>query len=91
MRRLVAHAFSNSALQEQEDTLKAYFDLLVDRLKTISRISGTANMADFFSFLTWDIIGDLSLGQPFGMLEQSTPPSFMWRAMELVTQWCCTG
>lgn len=81
MRRLVAHAFSNTALQEQEDLLKVYFDLFVDRLKKVAAGPGTTDMSAFFNFLTWDIIGDLALGEAFGMLEGSNAPTFMWNAM----------
>lgn len=81
VRRLVAHAFSNSALQGQEEILTTYFDLLIDRLKVASRTSGTADMTDFLNFTTWDIIGDLSLGKPFGLLEKSQPPSWMEKIM----------
>lgn len=71
MRRLVAHAFSNTALHEQEQILTKYFDLLVQRL----REKGKVDLAQHFHFLTFDIIGDLALGQSFGMLEETSPPS----------------
>lgn len=83
MRRLVAHAFSNTALQEQEVLLNKYFDLFIDRLKSIATGSKTASadMTAFFNFLTWDIIGDLSLGESFGMVEGTRPASFMFNVM----------
>lgn len=83
MRRLVAHAFSNAALQEQRALLSKYFDLFIDRLKRVAAGSTTASadMATLFNFLTWDIIGDLSLGEPFGMLVGTSPPSFMINVM----------
>lgn len=83
MRRLVAHAFSNTALQEQETLLNKYFDLFIDCLKKVATGSKTASadMTAFFNFLTWDIIGDLSLGQSFGMLEGTRPVNFMFDVM----------
>lgn len=83
MRRLVAHAFSNTALQEQEVLLNNYFDLFIDRLKRVAAGSkaASADMTLFFAFLTWDVIGDLSLGESFGMLEGTRPPSFMLNVM----------
>lgn len=35
MRRLLAHAFSNKALQEQEHILHVYADMLIDKLSGI--------------------------------------------------------
>lgn len=54
MRRLVAHAFSNTALQEQEALLNMYFDLFIDRMKSVAAGSKTASadMTAFFNFLT---------------------------------------
>ncbi|PSR86991.1 putative benzoate 4-monooxygenase cytochrome P450, partial [Coniella lustricola] len=81
VRRLIAHGFSNSALQGQEELLTTYFDLFVDRLKVLSRTTGTADMTDFFNFLAWDIIGDLSLGKSFGLLEEPAAPTWMEKVM----------
>ncbi|OKL56912.1 hypothetical protein UA08_07745 [Talaromyces atroroseus] len=71
MRKLIAPAFSDTALLEQSPLLTQYFDLLVERLK--QQIDGPAkgrvNIAAWFNFTTFDIIGDLTLGEPFGALE----------------------
>jgi cytochrome P450 len=59
MRKLIAHAFSDTALLEQNPLLTQYFDRLVERLK--QQIDGPGkgrvNMAAWFNFLTFDIIG----------------------------------
>ncbi|KAL8714008.1 MAG: hypothetical protein Q9220_002154 [cf. Caloplaca sp. 1 TL-2023] len=71
IRKLFAHAFSDGALLEQEPILAHYFDLLVARLKR--QINGDAggrvNIMAWYNFTTFDIIGDLTLGEPFGALE----------------------
>lgn len=53
------HAFSDSALLEQEPLLTSYFDLLVSKLK--QQIDGPAHgrvdMMAYYNFATFDIIG----------------------------------
>lgn len=58
-RKLFAHAFSDSALLEQESLLTHYFDLLIMKLKL--QIDGPAqgrvDMMAYYNFTTFDIIG----------------------------------
>ncbi|GAM34675.1 hypothetical protein TCE0_015f02400 [Talaromyces pinophilus] len=72
MRKLIAHAFSDTALLEQSPILTKYFDLLVARLKQQidGPEKGRVNIVGWFNFTTFDIIGDMTLGEPFGALEQ---------------------
>ena len=64
-RKLYAHAFSDSALLEQEPLLTHYFDLLITRLK--SQIDGPAHgrvdVMAYYNFMTFDIIGYVLLLQ----------------------------
>jgi cytochrome P450 len=69
-RRALAHAFSRQALLEQEPILRGYVDLFVTRLRELARKGEPANMASWFNFCTFDIIGDLSFGEPFGCLRE---------------------
>ncbi|KAF2466013.1 cytochrome P450 [Lindgomyces ingoldianus] len=69
-RRALAHAFSKQALLEQEPILKGYVDLFVKRLREMAHRGEAANMVSWFNFCTFDIIGDLSFGEPFGCLEE---------------------
>ena len=63
MRRLLSHAFSESALREQEFILTHYFDLLVSRLKeqiqnpNIDKV----DIMSWYNFTTFDIIGFVCL------------------------------
>jgi hypothetical protein len=68
-RRALAHAFSRQALLEQEPILKGYVDLFVKRLREMAHKGQPANMVSWFNFCTFDIIGDLSFGEPFGCLQ----------------------
>ncbi|KAL9108200.1 MAG: hypothetical protein Q9187_008323, partial [Circinaria calcarea] len=71
MRRLLSHAFSEQALREQEPIIKQYIDLLMQKLhqQVAGPGGGKVNVVEWFNFATFDIIGDLSFGQPFGSLE----------------------
>lgn len=59
MRKLLAHAFSDHALLEQESLLTRYFGLLVEKLK--QQIDGPArgrvDIMAYYNFTTFDIIG----------------------------------
>lgn len=74
-RRLLSHAFSERALREQEYLPLTYIDLLVRRLrdKVASSDSGATiiDMVQWLNFTTFDIVGDLALGESFHCLEES--------------------
>ena len=59
MRRLLSHAFSESALREQESILTAYFDLLVSQLEEQSQNQNIdkVDLTRWYNFTTFDIIG----------------------------------
>lgn len=68
-RRLLSHAFSEKALRGQEHVLKGYLDLLIRRLSAEADAGRAVNMVQWYNFTTFDIIGDLAFGEPFGCLE----------------------
>lgn len=59
MRKLVSHAFSETALREQEPILTQYFDLLLSRLKGHlgGPTHGKVDIMSWYNFTTFDIIG----------------------------------
>ena len=63
IRKLFSHAFSDSALLEQEPLLTIYFKLLISKLK--EQIDGPAqgrvDMMAYYNFATFDIIGYILL------------------------------
>ncbi|KAH2272658.1 hypothetical protein KXW63_008868 [Aspergillus fumigatus] len=67
MRRLLAHAFSDRALREQESLLHFYADLLVQKLHENLNHSHSevVDIARWYNFTTFDLIGDLAFGEPF--------------------------
>ncbi|KAM0277320.1 hypothetical protein ACHAQH_005912 [Verticillium albo-atrum] len=68
-RRTLSHAFSQKALLEQESIIRGYVDLFVERLTPFSKSGAPVNMCDWFNFTTFDIIGDMAFGEPFGCLK----------------------
>lgn len=79
MRRLLSHAFSQQALNEQEPLIKQYFDLLIFKLRehALSPSRNAVDIRKYFDFVTFDITGDMAFGQPFGALSQGRYHFFM--------------
>ncbi|KAK4187692.1 cytochrome P450 monooxygenase [Podospora australis] len=73
-RRILSHGFSAKAMQDQQPFIAAYIDLLIRRLKEMTqnkKSPAVANLGAWFNFTTFDVIGDLAFGSPFGCLEKS--------------------
>ncbi|EMF16370.1 benzoate 4-monooxygenase cytochrome P450, partial [Sphaerulina musiva SO2202] len=69
-RRLLSHAFSDKALQEQEPLIQKYVDQLVDRLKEVtSKDDQPVDMTKWYNWMTFDVVADLLFGEPFGCLQ----------------------
>ncbi|KAL8969017.1 MAG: hypothetical protein Q9183_002193, partial [Haloplaca sp. 2 TL-2023] len=72
-RRILGNAFSERALRSQEDILKHYTDLLITRLKEeiagTEKSSLTLDISKWYSYTTFDLIGDLLFNDPFHSLE----------------------
>ncbi|KFA76719.1 hypothetical protein S40288_09384 [Stachybotrys chartarum IBT 40288] len=69
MRRLLSHAFSDKALRNQEDILQFYVDKFIEKLSERARKAVVVDIVEWYNFATFDLIGDLAFGQPFGCLE----------------------
>lgn len=70
-RRVLAHAFSDKALREQEPLLHVYVDLLISKLKEESHANkGVVDLVDWYRYTTFDIIADLCFGESFHNLEK---------------------
>ncbi|KAB8238163.1 cytochrome P450 [Aspergillus alliaceus] len=74
-RRLLPHAFSERSLREQEGTIVHYVDLLMQRLRERTNLERThkaeVDLARWFNFTTFDIIGDLMFAEPFDCLKSN--------------------
>ncbi|OJJ42281.1 hypothetical protein ASPZODRAFT_155391 [Penicilliopsis zonata CBS 506.65] len=70
-KKLLAHAFSDRSLREQEALIVGYIDLFIERLQEYADSRQDVNIEKWLNFLTFDIIGDLAFGEPFGCLQGS--------------------
>lgn len=71
-RKSLSHGFSDSSMRQQEPLIQNYVDLLVRRLGEHSRDGQMPqDMCAWYNWITFDIIGDLTFGEPFGCLDNS--------------------
>jgi hypothetical protein len=70
-KRLLTHAFSERALRDQEPLIMSYIDLFITKLRGYANRKEKANLEEWMNFLTFDIVGDLAFGEPFGCLNSS--------------------
>ncbi|KAJ2995465.1 hypothetical protein NUW58_g1264 [Xylaria curta] len=74
MRRVMSNAFSAQAMTMQQPLINRYIDLLIKRLREHSKEgSNPLDLVKWYDWTIFDIIGDLSFGEPFGCLENSKP------------------
>ena len=73
MRRILAYAFSEKALKMQEPLVQSYIDSLIAQLdnQVDSMAQGKVNMENWYRWTTFDVMGDLSFGQPTDCLKGS--------------------
>lgn len=71
-RRALAHGFSAQAMADQQPLIQGYVDAMVRRLR--EECDGgdrELDMVQWFNYTTFDVIGDLAFGEPFGCLGDS--------------------
>ena len=70
-RRILSHAFSTTALKEQEVVVSHYADLLTECLRErVANGEDTVDILRWYQYATFDIVGDLSFGESFYCLER---------------------
>lgn len=69
-RRALSHSFSTIALVEQEEIINGYVTTLMEKIDRMCTDNEVFNMVDWLNFTTFDIIGDLAFGEPFGCLDK---------------------
>lgn len=71
LRKAMSHGFSEKALRSQESRIKRYVDFLVLRLRQNARNGTKAlDIAKYYNWIAFDIVGDLIFAEPFGCLER---------------------
>ena len=70
MRRVMASGFTYSAMCKQEPLIKGHVDMFLSKLHGLCDDGrATINMLEWFTYCTFDLISDLSFGEPFGCME----------------------
>ncbi|KAF3483151.1 cytochrome P450 CYP3/CYP5/CYP6/CYP9 [Arthroderma uncinatum] len=72
-RRLLSHPMSDKALSAQQEIITGYVGQLIEELRQRSNEQkgdrkGVVDMVRWFNFTSFDILGDLAFGEPFGCL-----------------------
>jgi len=68
-RKVLSPAFSDKSLRDQEHIIRGYVDLLMKRMH--ERAGQPVDLWAWLNYTTFDLIGDLTFGEPFGCLEHS--------------------
>lgn len=71
MRRILADGFSARAMSQQQPLVAGYIDQLIHRLHERAQDGKEIEIGSWFNYCAFDIIGDLSFGEPFGCLQES--------------------
>ncbi|CAG9975461.1 unnamed protein product [Clonostachys byssicola] len=72
MRRILSHGFSSQSMQAQQPLIQSYVSLLIQRIHEASNGGSLPlEMTSWYNWTTFDIIGDLAFGEPFGCLENA--------------------
>ncbi|KAK4152708.1 cytochrome P450 [Chaetomidium leptoderma] len=71
LRRTMAHGFSDRSMREQQPLIQGYVDLLIRRLREVGEGGQKVDVAAWYNFTTFDVIGDLAFGESFGCLDNS--------------------
>ncbi|KAL1857489.1 hypothetical protein Daus18300_010354 [Diaporthe australafricana] len=71
IRRIVSHAFSDRALRDQQPLLTQYVDQLIGNIHRDEAADPEReyDAAKLFNFTTFDIMADLTFGEPLGLLK----------------------
>ncbi|KAI9597087.1 cytochrome P450 [Syncephalis fuscata] len=78
-RRLVAPAFTISAVNEMENiVLDAGVYALAERLEKGVEQKEVLNMFNLFSYMTFDVMGEIMFGKAFGLLQDDSHPILDW-------------
>ncbi|KAH8817428.1 toxin biosynthesis cytochrome P450 monooxygenase [Xylogone sp. PMI_703] len=71
-RKGFSHGMSGFSIHQQEPIIQNYVSLLIQRLEEHSQDGRVPqDMCSWYNWYTFDIIGDLTFGEPFGCLENS--------------------
>lgn len=91
LRRMIAPAFTDRAVKEQESLVQKQIDLLMQRLKAQADGSTPIDMCKWITFTVFDVIGDLTWGESFHCLETSTYHTWLTSIMANIQIIACVS
>ncbi|KAJ5759295.1 hypothetical protein N7520_006451 [Penicillium odoratum] len=68
IRKLLGSSFSEKAIREQEPAVMNFINLFIKRLHERAH-QGPQDLSKWFNLITFDVIGDLAFGEPFGSVD----------------------
>ncbi|KAF2230840.1 cytochrome P450 [Viridothelium virens] len=71
-RRALGYLFSNSALLHLESILQVHIQKLVAILETMCANEQAVDFSDWYTYLAFDMMGDLCFAEPFGCLDHAS-------------------
>ncbi|KAM0260151.1 hypothetical protein ACHAQJ_002916 [Trichoderma viride] len=72
IRKSMINGFSQQAMIDQQPLIQVYIDKLFEKLEEASARKEKIDAVAWYNYTTFDIIGDLAFGEPFGCLQEST-------------------
>jgi cytochrome P450 len=81
-RRLLSHAFSAKALEEQHSMIMSYADLLIRRLH--ENVARPQDLVAWYNWTTFDLTGDLTFGEPFDCLRDQRYHPWVHTILEVI-------
>jgi cytochrome P450 len=71
-RHQIRHAFSDTAIIQQEATVRKYVDMLLNQLEERANQQQIINIVEWLHFAAFDIVGDLTISESFQSLQNSS-------------------
>nr|UWK20127.1 cytochrome P450 [Trichoderma polysporum] len=72
MRKSISNGFSQQAMLSQQPLITVYIDKLFEKLREFQIAREKFDIVSWYNYTTFDIVGDLAFGEPFGCLQGST-------------------
>ncbi|KFX98731.1 hypothetical protein V490_02139 [Pseudogymnoascus sp. VKM F-3557] len=69
-RRALGYLFTNTALFQHESLLRLHVNKLVDVLKKKAAENQPVDFSSWYTYIAFDMLGDLCFAEPFGCLDQ---------------------
>lgn len=71
-RRALGYLFTNSALLQHESIIRQHIQKLMQVFEKMATEDRPVNFTDWYTYLTFDVMGDLCFAEPFGCLDQAS-------------------